>query len=64
MNDQVDIGFVASAADAPGTSDAALYRTLLEDVEFHADLGYSTAWLIEHRHDLAARWSDGWRATG
>ena len=48
MNDKVDFGFVASAADAPGTSDAALYRTLLDDVEFHADLGYSTAWLIEH----------------
>jgi alkanesulfonate monooxygenase SsuD/methylene tetrahydromethanopterin reductase-like flavin-dependent oxidoreductase (luciferase family) len=48
MNDRVEFGFVASAADAPGTSDAELYRTVLGDVEFHAELGYSTAWLIEH----------------
>ena len=44
----VQFGFVASAADAPGTSDAELYRTVLEDVEWHAELGYSTAWFIEH----------------
>jgi alkanesulfonate monooxygenase SsuD/methylene tetrahydromethanopterin reductase-like flavin-dependent oxidoreductase (luciferase family) len=39
---------VASAADAPGTSDAAIYRTLVEDVEYHADLGFRTIWLLEH----------------
>lgn len=44
----IDFGFVASAADAPGTSDPELYRTILEDVEWHAELGYSTAWFIEH----------------
>jgi alkanesulfonate monooxygenase SsuD/methylene tetrahydromethanopterin reductase-like flavin-dependent oxidoreductase (luciferase family) len=44
----VEFGFVASAADAPGTPDHELYRTVLEDVEFHAELGYTTAWLIEH----------------
>jgi alkanesulfonate monooxygenase SsuD/methylene tetrahydromethanopterin reductase-like flavin-dependent oxidoreductase (luciferase family) len=48
MAGEVEFGFVASAADAPGTPDHELYRTVLEDVEFHADLGYTTAWLIEH----------------
>lgn len=49
MTDQpVTFGVVASAADAPGTSDAALYRTVLEDVEYHAELGYRTVWLLEH----------------
>jgi alkanesulfonate monooxygenase SsuD/methylene tetrahydromethanopterin reductase-like flavin-dependent oxidoreductase (luciferase family) len=41
-------GVVASAADEPGTSDAELYRTLLEDVEINAELGYKNFWLIEH----------------
>ena len=44
----VEFGFVASAADAPGTPDHELYRTVLDDVEYHAGLGYTTAWLIEH----------------
>jgi len=44
----VDFGVVASAADAPGTSDAEIYRTLLEDVEYHAELGFRTVWLLEH----------------
>ena len=48
MSGQVNFGFVASAADAPGTSDATLYRTLLDDVEYHAELGFGTVWLIEH----------------
>lgn len=48
MSEQVSFGVVASAADAPGTSDADIYRTMLEDVEYHAELGYGTMWLIEH----------------
>jgi alkanesulfonate monooxygenase SsuD/methylene tetrahydromethanopterin reductase-like flavin-dependent oxidoreductase (luciferase family) len=44
----VGFGVVASAADAPGTSDAGMYRTLLEDVEYHAELGFRTVWLLEH----------------
>jgi alkanesulfonate monooxygenase SsuD/methylene tetrahydromethanopterin reductase-like flavin-dependent oxidoreductase (luciferase family) len=48
MAADVEFGFVASAADAPGTPDHALYRTVLDDVEYHAELGYTTAWLIEH----------------
>ncbi len=48
MAGEVEFGFVASAADAPGTPDHELYRTVLEDVEYHAELGYTTAWLIEH----------------
>src|SRR4029077_7698533 len=48
MAAEVEFGFVASAADAPGTPDHELYRTVLDDVEYHAGLGYTTAWLIEH----------------
>src|SRR6202046_1012224 len=46
--EQVTFGVVASAADAPGTSDAAIYRSLLDDVEYNAELGFRTMWLIEH----------------
>lgn len=46
--DGIRFGFVASAAGAPGATDAELYRALLEDVDWHADLGFSTAWFIEH----------------
>ncbi len=46
--DQVTFGVVASAADAPGTADAAIYRTLLRDVEYYAELGFGTVWLLEH----------------
>ena len=45
-NGGVQFGFVASAADAPGTSDAELYRTVLDDIDWHADLGYSTVWFL------------------
>jgi alkanesulfonate monooxygenase SsuD/methylene tetrahydromethanopterin reductase-like flavin-dependent oxidoreductase (luciferase family) len=45
---RVTFGVVASAADAPGTPDATVYRTLLEDVEYSAELGFRTMWLIEH----------------
>jgi alkanesulfonate monooxygenase SsuD/methylene tetrahydromethanopterin reductase-like flavin-dependent oxidoreductase (luciferase family) len=48
MAADVEFGFVASAADAPGTPDHELYRTVLDDGEYHAELGYTTAWLIEH----------------
>lgn len=44
----VEFGFVAAAADAPGASDADLYDTLLRDVDYHGELGYTTAWMIEH----------------
>jgi alkanesulfonate monooxygenase SsuD/methylene tetrahydromethanopterin reductase-like flavin-dependent oxidoreductase (luciferase family) len=47
-NDRVTFGVVASAADAPGTTDAAIYRSLLDDVEYHAALGFRTMWLLEH----------------
>jgi len=44
----VDFGFLAAPADAPGTSDAELYANLLDGCAFHRDLGYRTAWFIEH----------------
>ncbi len=39
----IGIGFVASAADALGTPGTDLYRTLLRDVDFYADLDSETA---------------------
>ncbi len=48
MSGQVTFGVVASAADAAGASDATLYRTVLDDVEYYAELGFGTVWLIEH----------------
>ena len=42
----VEFGFVASAADAPGTPDHELYRTVLDDVEYHAGLGNGTPDLV------------------
>jgi alkanesulfonate monooxygenase SsuD/methylene tetrahydromethanopterin reductase-like flavin-dependent oxidoreductase (luciferase family) len=47
-NEQVTFGVVASAADAPGSSDAEIYRSLLDDVEYNAELGFRIMWLIEH----------------
>ncbi len=44
----VDFGFLAVPADAAGVSDAEMYHGLLDSCTFHRDLGYSTAWLIEH----------------
>jgi alkanesulfonate monooxygenase SsuD/methylene tetrahydromethanopterin reductase-like flavin-dependent oxidoreductase (luciferase family) len=44
----VTFGVVASAADAPGPPDSTIFRTLLEDVDYHAELGFRTMWLIEH----------------
>lgn len=44
----VDFGFLASPADAPGVPDANMYANLLDGCAFHRDLGYRTAWFIEH----------------
>jgi alkanesulfonate monooxygenase SsuD/methylene tetrahydromethanopterin reductase-like flavin-dependent oxidoreductase (luciferase family) len=48
LSEHVTFGVAASAADAPGTSDAELYRVLLDDVEHHANLGFGHVWLLEH----------------
>jgi alkanesulfonate monooxygenase SsuD/methylene tetrahydromethanopterin reductase-like flavin-dependent oxidoreductase (luciferase family) len=48
VSEQVTFGIAASAAGAAGTSDAELYRLLLEDVEYHASLGFGNVWLLEH----------------
>ena len=48
MARDVTFGFVAAAADAPGTGDPGLYSTLLDDIDYHARLGFGTAWFIEH----------------
>jgi alkanesulfonate monooxygenase SsuD/methylene tetrahydromethanopterin reductase-like flavin-dependent oxidoreductase (luciferase family) len=41
-------GFVAAPVGEPGLPDAALYEELLADCEAHRDLGYTTAWVLEH----------------
>jgi alkanesulfonate monooxygenase SsuD/methylene tetrahydromethanopterin reductase-like flavin-dependent oxidoreductase (luciferase family) len=44
----IEFGFLAVPADAPGVSDAEIYRGLLDGCDFHRELGFRTAWLIEH----------------
>lgn len=44
----IEFGFVATAVDEPGTSDAEMYKGLLGDCEHNLGLGLTTAWLIEH----------------
>src|ERR1700683_2592003 len=44
----VEFGCVVAAAGAPDASDRDLYRGLLADCELYAQLGYDTAWVLEH----------------
>jgi alkanesulfonate monooxygenase SsuD/methylene tetrahydromethanopterin reductase-like flavin-dependent oxidoreductase (luciferase family) len=44
----VQFGWVASAAGAPGTTDDQMFEDMLEDAELNHSLGYRTAWMIEH----------------
>lgn len=44
----VEFGCVVAAAGAPGASDADLYRGMLADCDHYAELGYDTAWVLEH----------------
>ena len=44
----VDFGFLAVPADAPGVSDAEIYAGLADSCTAHRALGFRTAWLIEH----------------
>jgi alkanesulfonate monooxygenase SsuD/methylene tetrahydromethanopterin reductase-like flavin-dependent oxidoreductase (luciferase family) len=44
----IEFGFLAAPADERGVTDAALYAGLLDSCAFHRELGYGTAWLIEH----------------
>ena len=44
----IDFGFVASAAGAPGVSDSETYQNILGDCEEYSALGYTTAWILEH----------------
>jgi alkanesulfonate monooxygenase SsuD/methylene tetrahydromethanopterin reductase-like flavin-dependent oxidoreductase (luciferase family) len=43
-----EFGFLAVPADVAGVSDAELYGGLLESCAVHRDLGYGTAWFLEH----------------
>src|SRR5580692_2386644 len=44
----VEFGCVVAAAGAPDASDRDLYRGMLADCELYAQLGYDTAWVLEH----------------
>ncbi|MFL0289086.1 LLM class flavin-dependent oxidoreductase [Mycobacterium sp. SMC-18] len=48
MKNDLKFGFVACAAGVPGTTDARLYRDLVDDCEHNLGLGYESVWLIEH----------------
>jgi alkanesulfonate monooxygenase SsuD/methylene tetrahydromethanopterin reductase-like flavin-dependent oxidoreductase (luciferase family) len=43
-----DFGFVAAAAGDQAVTDAQAFVDLLKDCELARELGYSTAWVIEH----------------
>jgi alkanesulfonate monooxygenase SsuD/methylene tetrahydromethanopterin reductase-like flavin-dependent oxidoreductase (luciferase family) len=45
---EVDFGFLAVPAGAPGVPDSDLYAGLLDGCGFHRNLGYRTAWVLEH----------------
>jgi alkanesulfonate monooxygenase SsuD/methylene tetrahydromethanopterin reductase-like flavin-dependent oxidoreductase (luciferase family) len=44
----VEFGCVVAAAGAPGVGDHELYRDMLTDCELFAELGFGTAWVLEH----------------
>ncbi|MGC1283288.1 MAG: LLM class flavin-dependent oxidoreductase, partial [Streptosporangiaceae bacterium] len=44
----VEFGCVVAAAGAPDASDRDLYRGMRADCELYAQLGYDTAWVLEH----------------
>jgi alkanesulfonate monooxygenase SsuD/methylene tetrahydromethanopterin reductase-like flavin-dependent oxidoreductase (luciferase family) len=44
----VEFGCVVAAAGAPGASDRDLYRGMLADCGLYLQLGYDTAWVLEH----------------
>jgi alkanesulfonate monooxygenase SsuD/methylene tetrahydromethanopterin reductase-like flavin-dependent oxidoreductase (luciferase family) len=44
----IQFGFQLAAVDASGATDAQLYKTMLQDVKLGYDLGYETAWVVEH----------------
>ncbi len=50
MKDQVDIefGFVAASSGETSLSDAETYDEILADCELGQELGFGTAWMIEH----------------
>ena len=45
---KLKLGFIAAPVDAVGSSDEELYRAMLADVDYHRELGFEVAWMIEH----------------
>jgi alkanesulfonate monooxygenase SsuD/methylene tetrahydromethanopterin reductase-like flavin-dependent oxidoreductase (luciferase family) len=44
----VEFGFVACAAGAPGAPDKEFYEGIVADCQLNRSLGYTTAWVLEH----------------
>ena len=44
----IEFGWVATAAGAPGTPDRKLFEDLEEDAALFHTLGFGTAWMLEH----------------
>lgn len=47
-NQSVSFGFMISAVDEIGTPDQIAYDLMIQDARFGQQLGYSTAWMVEH----------------
>lgn len=45
---KLKLGFIAAPVEAPGSSDEQLYQAMLADVDYHRELGFEVAWMIEH----------------
>lgn len=45
---KLKLGFIAAPVEAPGSSDEELYRAMLADIDYHRELGFEVAWMIEH----------------
>jgi alkanesulfonate monooxygenase SsuD/methylene tetrahydromethanopterin reductase-like flavin-dependent oxidoreductase (luciferase family) len=47
-NGDIQFGCVVAAAAAPGASDRDLYQAMLADCALYSELGFQTAWVLEH----------------
>ena len=47
-NKDVEFGFIITAVGGEGESDAQMYKGMMSDVEKGIELGFNSAWMIEH----------------
>jgi alkanesulfonate monooxygenase SsuD/methylene tetrahydromethanopterin reductase-like flavin-dependent oxidoreductase (luciferase family) len=45
---EIEFGWVATAAGAPGMPDRKLFEDLVDDASLFHSLGFTTAWMLEH----------------